>query len=246
MRPHLHGLMQHRLDGIAGDVEALLWAVGCIWVLRVERRISKLHPVVNCALFLVGLCFGVNCLLTHLAWYGVPSRLPELLPDAARGCAKIAILSSLSALVGFVAPGVPRRRVFVACAFPLFGLLALSVTAVGMALASSIGWPQEYPAAGAVLRGLAFGLAVAAPLALPAVLLYRATAAPVAVLAVIPAIAKADWNGARSHVGLYDADGLFWHILPVLCSLIVITAFTWLCHRTLTRTLEAGWRPPAR
>ena len=246
LRPFWRALMERRLEAIAGDVEALLWALGCVWALRVERRIGKFHPVVNCALYLIGLCLGVNYLLTHLAWYGVPSAPPESFPVAVHECAKIAILTGLSALVGFLAPGRPRRRVFVACAFPLFGLLALWATAVGMELTSSIGWPPGYPAAGAVLRGVAFGLTVAAPLALPAVLLYRGTAAPVAVLALIPAIAKAAWSGAPGHADSYDADIFFWRLWPYLCALIVVTTFTCICHRSLSRTLEDAGRPPAR
>jgi hypothetical protein len=238
--------MERQLEGIAGDVEALVWAVGCVWALRVERLIGKFHPTVNCALFLAGLYLGVNYLLTHLAWYGVPGTPAELPPDARRAFAKIGIFIGLCALVGLASPGRPRRRVFAACAFPLLGLLGVWVAAAGIELVKSIGLSASYPTAAAVLRGLAFGFLVAASLSLPAALLYRATATPVAILAFLPAVAKADWAATGLHASPFTPATFFWHVWPFLCAVIFITIFTCICHRWLSRSLDGAGHSPAR
>jgi hypothetical protein len=232
--------MERQLEGIAGDIEALVWAVGCVWALRVERLIGKLHPAANCALFLAGLYLGVSYLLTHLAWYGVPGPPPGFPPDGRRVLAKIAIVIGSSTLVGLVAPGRPRRRVFAACAFPFLGLLGLWVATGGMELVKSIGLPAPYATTEAVLRGLAFGFLAAASLSLPSVLLYRATATPVAILAFIPAGAKADWAAVGPRASLFTPATFFCHVWPFLCSLIVITIFTCVCQRWLSRPLDGA------
>jgi hypothetical protein len=245
--PSWHLFMERQLEEIRGDAEALIWAVGCVWAFRVERLIGKFHPSVNCALFLVGLYLTVNYLLAHLAWYGLPSHALELTADAFRGFAKGAISIGLVALVGLVTPGSPRRRLFAAGAFPLLGSLGLLATMVGMELAYSIRLPAGYPTTEAILlRGPAFGLLVAAPLALPSVLLYRATAAPMAILALIPAIAKAHWVTARPGASAFTHEIFLSQVWPFLCALIYITIFTSGCSRWLCRALDGAGHPPAR
>jgi hypothetical protein len=238
--------MERHLEGIGNDLEALVWAVGCLWALRVEGLIVKFPPALNAVLFLASLYVGVNYLLTHLAWYGLPHQPTDPPEEILRSVAKVAIFIGLLTLVGLVAPGHSRRRVFAACAFPLMGLLALCMTAVGTELVSTLSFGAVQPDIGAILRGLVLGAVVAAPLALPSVLLYRTTAAPVANLALLPAIAKAESVVADAPAAVHTYEAIFLHAWPYICSLALTVVFVYTCdrwqHRPFDRNTGAGPR----
>jgi hypothetical protein len=221
--------LERQVETIAGDTEALIWAAGCLWSLRIERLIARAPPVVNCMLFLAGLYVGVNVLLAHLTWYGFPGTSPELQADARRVFMKMALFLGAVVVVGLASSGSPRRRIFAACAFPLVGLLAMLATAMGMAFAACIRLPA-YPVSEAVFHGLALGLPMASLLSLPTALLYRSSGVPVAILSVLPAIAKADASASFSHPLDY-ADVLFWRLGPYLCALVVVGLSTFVCDR---------------
>jgi hypothetical protein len=50
-----HDFLERQLEAIAGDIEALICAAGCLWSLRIERLILRAPPVLNGMLFLAGL-----------------------------------------------------------------------------------------------------------------------------------------------------------------------------------------------
>lgn len=237
-RSYWRAFLERHLAQIGGDIEAVVWAAGCAWSMRVERLIAKAPPVVNCALFLVGLNLEVKFLFAHLGWYGFPRGPLDFGVSAEREFAKFAISLCAIIIVGLAAPGSAHRRVFVACTFPFLGVLAMSMTGVGIQFASDIHLP-EFPIAEAVLRGVALGVSIAAPLALPAALLYRSVAVPVAILSVLPAIAKADANLPQLRFASY-ADVLFWRLGPFMCALVVVMASTWACNRWQSRSLRPG------
>ncbi|MDB6046438.1 MAG: hypothetical protein JWM63_4989 [Gammaproteobacteria bacterium] len=228
-------LMERELERIASDVEGLIWAIDCVWAIRMERFLSKTPPPLNCALLFVGLYLTIHYLLTHLAWYGLPPRRFEFLDDSLRGFLKLAIFIGLVGLVAVATPGSPRRRVFAALAFPFLGLLGILATAFGLQIVNGLTLLEGNPAVAIIMRGLIFGLIVAALLSLPSVLLYRARAASIAALALVPAIAKTTWTMGQPHQSLHAYASLFAHIWPFICSLIIIAIFTRVCHRWLNR-----------
>ena len=237
-RDYWRVFLERQLEEIAGDIRALIWAAGCLWSLRVERLIARAPPVVNCALFLAGLYVGVNILLPHLIWYGVPRTSLDFGGDAHRVFLKVALFLAVVAVVGMGSPGSARRRIFAACMFPLVGMLAMLATELGMGFADCIRI-SECPVAEALLRGLALGLLIAALLSLPTALLYRRSAVPVAILSVLPSIAKVDAGVAHSQA-LDNADILFWHLGPYLCALTIVALSTYACDRFLSAPLDPG------
>lgn len=227
--------LERQLDGIKGDMEALIWATGCLWALRIERLIARAPPIVNCALFLAGLHLGVNILLAHLIWYGFPRTSLELEADGQRTFIKLALFLGVVAVVGFASPGSPRRRIFAAAAFPLLGLLAMLAVTAGMELVNIIRLPG-YPLIEAMLRGLMLGMLIAGLLSLPAVLLYRSSGVPVAILCILPAMAKADASASYSHSGVHVPSE---HARLFLFAILVVALFTYECGRLQGRPLDA-------
>jgi hypothetical protein len=236
--------MERQLDRIRSDVEAVVWAVGCVWALRVERVILRLHPGFNVVLFLGGLTLGVNMLLPHLSWYGVPAATLDAAAATPRAMARAMIFIACVALVGVATPGSPRRRIFAACTFPLFGIGALVTACLGIHVASVIVFSQEQLPLELLLRGLACGVFIAAVLSLPAVLLYRTAAAPVGTLALLPIVAKADW--AASYLGGSWHETFLWHLGSFLCALALLSLFTHACRRWQLRSLIRAQPIPPR
>jgi len=222
-------MLERQLEAIAGDIEALIWAAGCVWALRVEAVMARAHPVVNCALFLAGLYVGVDMLLAHLTWYGVQNASTDMQADVQRVFIKLGVYLCIVVIVGLVTPGPPRRRVFAASMFPLVGALGMVAIAVGLQFADCIRL-TGYWMAEAVLRGLALGLLIATITSLPNALLYRGAAVPVAILSLLPALAKVSASGQVSH----PRDGVeasICHLGSYLCALVVVAASTYACDR---------------
>jgi len=218
-----------QLNHIGSDVEALTWAIGRIWSARVECMIARIHPAVNCVLLLVGLYFAVHVLIVHLAWYGVPQQQLEFPDESLRGLAKLGMFVFAIALVALTTSGCPRRRIFSAAIFPFLCLLGLLATASAFKVAASIAPPGEYPVVEAILRALIIGWIVASALCIPATLLYRATAAPIAFLSLLPSVARVVWNSTPN----LDAVGMFSFGWPFICAFILIAVSTHICRRWL-------------
>jgi hypothetical protein len=235
-RHYWQAFLDRHLDGIADDLEALIWAVGCLWALRVERLIVRAPPIVNCTLFLAGVHVGVNILFAHLAWYGFPRAPLGVESETRRAFVRFVLYLGAVALVALASPGSSRRRTFAACAFPLLGLVAMVAFAFGMEVANAIRL-AEYPVEEGVLRGFALGLLIAMPLSVPVALLYRSSAVPVAILSVLPAIAKANASAAHPR-SVPHTDVLFWHLGPVLCALAVLALSTYVCDQLQSRPLN--------
>ena len=236
--PHYwHALLERHLEGIVGDLEALIWAAGCVWTLRVERLIVRAPPIVNCALFLAGVHLGVNILFAHLSWYGFPRAPLGAENETQRAFIKLVIYLGAVALVGLASPGSPRRRIFAACAFPLLGLVALAAFAPGMELANHTIRLAEYPVEEAVLRGLALGVLIAILLSVPAVLLYRSSAVPVVILSVLPGVAKSNAGVAHPRSVAYT-EVLFCQLGPILYALAVLALSTYICDQLRSRPFD--------
>ncbi len=221
------------LNHIGGDVEALIWAVGCVWSVRAERAIVRIHPAANCVLLFVGLYLFVDVLVARLAWYGVPPRQFEFPDQTIRGFAKFWMFVICVGLVALVSPGCVRRRIFAAALFPFVAVLGLWVTGWATAFSVSIGLPDEYLIVETILRGLTIGFFVAWVLTMPTALLYGAAAGPISVLALVPSIAKASWNAAHPYMNLDASGGLFWFGWPFICAILFLAISTHRCHRWL-------------
>jgi hypothetical protein len=243
--PSWRRLMETEVQRIANGVEALIWAIGCVWAIRVERSINESRPELNCVLLFVGLYLTVHYFLTHLTWYGLaPDRLEFF--SAPRGFLKLAIFFCMTGVVAFATPGGRSRRLFAALAFPFLAMLGLLSVAAGFQVINVIMPPQGNTGAEVILRGLCgplFGVIVAALLSLPCVLLYRATAMPSAALALVPAIAKETGTAAPSHLSPHPYASLFEHLWPFICSLIIIAIFSRICHRWVSRAPGERGRP---
>jgi hypothetical protein len=219
-----------QLDSINGDAKALVWSIGIAWGLRGERVIGSITPATNCLLLFPALFCSSHFLIRHLVWYGVPPVSHGLSNDA-RGLIRLALCAGILALVGCVAPGHMRRRVFVASAFPVMGLTGLLGAACGMELVTAAGLAHHYGIALAVMRGIGLGVAMTAVLALPALLLYRDVAAPVVVLSLMPAIARSNWMAKIEFGASVSLADLLWRAWPFVCTAIGILVATAICRR---------------
>jgi len=237
--------MENEVQRIANGAEALIWALGCVWAIRVERSINEARPELNCVLLFVGLYLAVRYLLTHLTWYGIaPDRL-ELF-CAPRSFLKLAIYFCVTGVVAFATPGRRSRRLFAALVFPLFGMLGLLSVAAGFHVVDALMPPPGNPGTAIVLCGLCgpiFGVIVATLLSLPCVLLYRATAVPTAALALVPAIARKTGTVGLSDSSLLSYVSFFEHLWPFICSLFITAIFCKVCRRWVTRPPGESGKP---
>ena len=230
-----------QLDAVEGDAKALIWSIGFAWALRAERVIGSLQPATSCLLLFPALYCATHFLIGRLVWYGVPSSLG--LSHDARGLLRLALCIGLLALVGCVAPGHVRRRAFVASAFPLLGLTSLFGAAWGMDLMTASDMADHLAIAQALIRGIGFGVAMTALLALPALLLYREVAAPVVILALVPAIARSHWTANAHFRHAESLAELFWLACPFICAAIGIVVAIATCRRWQQRALRLVYPP---
>jgi len=236
-------LLTRELESIEGDLEALIWAIGCVWAVDVEGFIRRTRPMLMISLLMAGLYVTVHWLVTHLAWYGLPRPPLESLSGPPRGLLKIAVFLVLIMLIGAVTPGRRRRRVFAAAAFPLLALLALPATALGVQIVTALDLPRAHPAIAMIVSGPVFGFVVAVLLSLPFVLLYRSSAVPIAMLALLPPIAKTIWNVDLQAWSTHPYRTFLIQIWPFACSLLLIVMFTRVCDRWLRRVPGSSVKP---
>lgn len=215
-----------QVSHIDGDMEALIWALGYLWSIRVEYLLSRIHPAASCLLLLLGLPLAANILIPHLAWHGLPQHQLGFPEESLRGLAKLAVFVVVITLVASTTRGSLRRRVFGASIFPFLSLLALFASGVAHKLADGIVVAGDHT----LLHGLVMGGIVASALVVPTVLLYRSTAAATAVLALLPAIAKSAWDDAPS---LDTTSNLFVFACPLFWSLAILVPATRICQRHL-------------
>lgn len=225
--PTRASLVVHQLDSTENDVRALIWSVGFAWSVRTEHIIGSIRPVTNCLLLLPALYLAAHILIGRLVWYGLPPPSPGLSDDA-RGLLRLALAAGLMALVGCVAPGHVRRRVFVASAFPILGLTSQFGGAWGMAHLTALG--QAGHIAWSLLGAIGFGLVMTTLLALPALILYRNVAVPVIVLAAVPTIARANWTATAYLRHPEPLAQICWHACPFICAAIGIVAAIATCR----------------
>jgi len=229
--------MEDEVKRIANSVEALIWALGCVWGIRVERSINEARPELNCVLFLVGLYLTVHYLLTHLTWYGLGGDRQVVL-SVPREFIKLGLFFVVTAVVAFVTPGRRARRMFAALVFPLLGLWGLLSVAAGFQVSNALMSPLGRASADVALRGLCglvFGAIVASLLSLPCVLLYRDRAIPIAVLALLPAIARSNSLAGPADAIPNSYLSFFELLWPFICSLFLIAIFCSVCSRWVSR-----------
>jgi hypothetical protein len=235
-----------QLDSIDGDARALIWSIGFAWAVRAERAIGSIKPATSCLLLFPALYCATHFLVGRLVWYGVPASAQGWSNDA-RGLLRLALCIGLLALVGFMAPGRLRRRVVVVCAFPLLGLTSLCSAGWGADLMTAVGLPDHLALAQVLIRGIGFGIAMTALLALPALLLYREMAAPVVILALVPAIARTHWTANAYFRHSESLAELFWLACPFICAAIGVVVAIATCRRWLCCVpLQKRPAPPRR
>jgi len=215
---------------IEGDIEALIWALGYVWSMRAEYLLSRIHPAASCVLLLLGLPVAAEVLIPHLTWYGLPQHQFGFPEESLRGLAKLAAYIVVTTLVASTTPGSLRRRVFGASVFPFLSLLALFASGAAHRLVDGIAVTDDLSCAAVLLHGLSVGGIVASALVVPTALLYRSTATGIAILAILPAIAKSAWDDAPR---LDTISDLLVFACPFIWSLIVIVLATNLCQRYL-------------
>jgi hypothetical protein len=238
-RPSTEGLILQELDHIPGNAEALVWALGCAWAIRVEWRLTRGQPFVNCALLMAGLYVTVNFLVPHLAWYGIKQYLPEGLDASARGLARLGIYLVLIVILTLSLTGRRTQRLFGAVMFPFLALLGFAAHAVGTHAADLLQIFMGDPFVDLALRGPLFGVSAALLLALPAVLLYRGLATPLAVLAVIPAIAREAWIAPEHYAGVHLFASPMPHAWRFVCFVFFMVTFATLLQRWLRNIPES-------
>ena len=162
-RPAVEGLILRELDQIPGDAEALVWALGCAWEIRVEWRLARRQPFANCALLMMGLYVTVNFLVPHLAWYGVKRYLPGGLDATARGLVRLAIYLVLVLFLTLALTGQRTRRLFGAVMFPFLALWGFAAYALGAHAVNLLRTSVGGPLVDIALGGPLFGLTTALP-----------------------------------------------------------------------------------
>jgi len=229
-------LIERELESIESDCAALIWAIGCVWAVDVERFVYRARPVLAISLLTAGLYVTSHWLVTHLTWYGLPR--PVALGSTGgppREFLKFGVFLGLFALILTVTPGRRRRRIFAAAVFPLLAWLALPATALGAQIVTAVGSINALPDIVMIGSGLAFGLIVASVLSLPFALLYRARAVPIALLALLPPIAKTVWTVDAQMWSAHPYTTFVEYLWPFACSWILMIVFTRACYRCLHR-----------
>ena len=221
------------VQSISSDVEALIWAIGCLWAIRVERFIGKSRPGLNCTLLLTGLLFGANSPLTYSVWDGAKAS-SGLFPEAPYGLLFVFVFAFVAALIAAVTPGRPARRAFCAVIFPFLALLGLLAATLGSEVVGALSPPEDIAAVHILFLGPLFGVVVAAVLSLPCVLLYREIAAQAAALALTPVFAKTLATGSLI-CRVQPCGSPFYLIWPWLCSLMIIGISTHTCLTWVSR-----------
>jgi hypothetical protein len=234
--PSAERLILGELDRISGDAEALVWALGCAWEIKVERGIRRHQPSVNLALLAGGLYITGHFLLMHLSWYGIPPSLPPAgIDESRRGLVRLGIYLGLIIFLTWVLSGRHSRRVFGAVMFPFLAFSSLAAYAAAVHVTNMIAFAGLDPALNILLRGPMSGVAAALLLSLPCVLLYRQLATPVAVLSLIPAIARETWLAPDLFAGVQLSSGLFRYSWFLICFVI----YTAVISRQLRRWLRS-------
>jgi hypothetical protein len=222
----------HQLDSIEGNAKALIWSIGVAWTICAERVIGSIKPPTSLLLLFPALYCAAHFLIARLVWYGVPPAMHGV-PDDARGLLRLALCVGLLGLVGCLAPGRVRRRIFVAAAFPLLGLTGLFGAAWGTDLVTAVGLASPHEITATMRRGVGFGVAMSVLLSLPALLLYRKVAAPIVLLSLVPAIARSNWTAHAQFHQAMSLPNLFWLGCPFIFAAIGMVVTISICRRLL-------------
>ena len=226
--------LENQLNNIRSDFEALVWAIGCVWNVRAERFIRRSPPPLNCVLLLTGLYLAVSFLLTHLTWYGHSPTNPSA--EGQRILLKLEIFIAVIFMVGTAAPGRRSRKIFAAVVFPFLALVGL------LSLWSTGHMVDELAKTGVehlietLLRGLVLGILTGVAVSIPAILIYRTVATPIAILALMPAIAKGSSAVTQLQLDLSCRVVLntpLWTLICCIATIVISTRVwgTWL-HRS--------------
>lgn len=222
-----------QLDPNGGATQAL-GTIRCLWVPRIETLISRGSPPLNCVLLLIGLGLALSHPLAHLSWYGLAPVTPGSTADACRVLLKLMIFIGVLTVVGAVTPGPHSRKIFAAVTFPFLALLGLAtISPTGSAIheLARISTPSLVET---LLRGSAVGTFVASAISLPSALIYRRTATSVAILALMPSVAKLEATARAFHANLLHPGQFTDPLCSLICCAIAIVVLTTLCYRRLT------------
>jgi hypothetical protein len=232
-----------QLDSIDGDAKALIWSIGIAWTVRAERVIGSIRPPTSFLLLFPALYCAAHFLMARLVWYGVPPSTQGM-PNDARGLLRLALCIGLLGLVGCVAPGRVRRRVFVAAAFPLLALTGLFGAAWVTDLVTAAGLASPHEITATMMRGVGFGAAMSALLSLPALLLYRKVAAPIVLLSLVPAFARSNWTAQVQFHHAMSLLDLLWLACPFIFAAIGMVVTISICRRWQQCQVLPSVRPP--
>jgi hypothetical protein len=152
-------------------------------------------------------------------------------------------------LVGAATPGRRRRKLFAAVSFPFLAVLGLLVASSAGTVIGPLASVAE-PAVNLVLRGPVLGAIAGAMISLLAVLIYRTVVTPVALLALVPALAKTNSAMARFPTGFHEAGifaSPFWTLGCCALAVVIITTVTarWMRRSRLIYLGDVNAGPPA-
>ena len=232
-----------QLDSIEGDAKALIWSIGVAWTVRAERVISSIKPPTSLLLLFPALYCAAHFLVARLVWYGIPPSTQGM-PNDTRGLLRLALCVGLLGLVGCMAPGRVRRRVFVSAAFPLLGLTGLFGAEWGTDLVTAVGLASPHDITTTMIRDVGFTVAMSALLSLPALLLYRKVAVPVGILSLVPAFARSNWTAHAQFHHAMSLQDLFWLGCPFIFAAIGIVVTISTCRRWQQCQVLPLVRPP--
>ena len=187
-----------------GSINRDLHAITDTWQRSLEECISRCQPVLNCALFFVGLYVIAQRPPRYLSWLGIPGRL-LLTSESWQSCVvKLTFYIGSCTLVLAALDGRGSRRIFSALLFPLLVPFGAIVDAVAARASSAVPWSAVSGELAMVTRGAVFGIIAALLIVVPLTFLYRRRVIAIAGLVLIPVVArdaaKALYGGAYQSV----------------------------------------------
>jgi hypothetical protein len=231
--------MVNELRQLDSDRQSLVWALGCVWSAYVERYSGRALSVLLTGGVLLLLLSNMArmALLGLFGWYLIVLHGFGLSPEAPFAMTFVVGLLLLC-MVGAATPGRWQTRLLGALLFPVFSFLTFIAHAFASELtqrstpwlgyrphgATSALWVDSAIAVGGFLEGTVLALLIA----IPFVLLYRAGAGVIALLALLPAVSP-DFTYvtriARSeHALVVMSAGLAWSIVCTVATLLSCTS----------------------
>lgn len=242
VRPVWSEAMEREFEHIDSNHGAVIWAVGCVWASYLERLKTKALSIVSTAVLFwmlsalipISGCFWIWYLISLGYLAGFQGRDLWLLD--------VSIAVVLLTLIVVGTPGRWQWRLLSASLFPYMAFLCLPVAGLVQQFNNFTGLLELdslYFSLRLLLLGLNFGVVVAALLTLPFTLLYRARAASLATLGLLPVFAifirgladTAKVNDSSMRLTLRMVSCIW----PIICTIVFLVIFTSICNKWLPR-----------